>query len=138
MRRHPARHQPTLARLVRLIVACIPHGRLLTYGDVATLCGSPRAARAVGHALRAAGDHPEVPWHRVVNASGAVSLGGDYGRADAQIQRLREEGLTCQDSGRIDGFPTHRWPLNAAWHALVQQGVLDPRGELPAGVDPLP
>ena len=53
-------------------VRTIPRGRVVTYGQIAALLGAPRAARAVGMAMRhcPAG----LPWHRVVNARGGISL----------------------------------------------------------------
>ncbi|TVR04668.1 MAG: methylated-DNA--[protein]-cysteine S-methyltransferase [Deltaproteobacteria bacterium] len=104
------------ARHVRTIVHAIPPGRVLTYGDVATLCGSPRAARAVGRALRSSLHDELLPWHRVINARGAISIRGDHGRALLQIHRLRNEGVACTDDGLLPNFPAVRWPLDSARH----------------------
>ena len=57
------------------LVRTIPSGRVMTYGQVATLLGSPRGARQVGFAMFYAG-LTDVPWHRVVNARGEISPGG--------------------------------------------------------------
>lgn len=73
---------------VRAVVASIPAGKVLTYGEVAKRAGHPGAARAVGAIMRANMD-PAIPCHRVV---GARSLGG-YNRGVAlKAQRLKEEG----------------------------------------------
>jgi len=80
------------------VVGRIPAGKVATYGQVARLTGMPRGARQVGYAMAAlgrGGPRPEVPWHRVVNAKGASSLGGE------QIARLEAEGVRFDD-GRID------------------------------------
>lgn len=55
------------------IVASIPEGCVTTYGEVARLAGSPRAARQVGGVLRRLPEGSTLPWHRVVNRHGAIS-----------------------------------------------------------------
>ena len=65
------------------IVASIPEGYVTTYGDVARLAGSPRAARQVGGVLKRLPEGSTLPWHRVVNRHGAISLTGP----DLQRQR---------------------------------------------------
>ena len=89
------------------LVRCIPRGQVSTYGDIATLLGSPRVARQVGFALAALTD-PEVPWHRVINARGAISFKGDLIRATEQRARLIAEGVLASAEGRID-LARHRW-----------------------------
>lgn len=77
----------------------IPEGTVSTYGQIAGMAGIPRGARQVGYAMAALGrgrPRPEVPWHRVVNAKGESSIGGD------QITRLEAEGIQFDDNGRID------------------------------------
>jgi len=78
------------ARRVLATVASIPYGELWTYGDVAGMAGSPRAARAAGSALAACPIELFVPCHRVVHAGGTI---GGYGRhADRKRWLLRHEG----------------------------------------------
>lgn len=90
----------TFAQRVYLVVAAIPHGRVATYGTIARLAGSPRAARQVGGILcRLPGD-TQLPWHRVVNRFGTLSL-RDEGYQQ-QLQRLQHEGLLLQPSEPID------------------------------------
>lgn len=77
----------------------IPGGKVATYGQIARMAGIPKGARQVGYAMAALGrgrPRPEVPWHRVVNAKGESSIGGD------QIIRLEAEGITFDEQGRID------------------------------------
>lgn len=86
--------------LIYRVVRRIPRGRVATYGQVAGLAGLPRQARLVGYALHALQDE-SVPWHRVLNARGAIS-----GRSDSaweQLQRalLAAEGVTFDASGRV-------------------------------------
>ncbi len=81
------------------IVQRIPLGRVATYGHIADLAGVPKGARQVGYALaslRRGSPGPRVPWHRVVNAQGASSLG------EEQIDRLRSEGVVFDDRERVD------------------------------------
>lgn len=89
---------------VYAVVRCVPAGRVTTYGDVATVLGSPRVARHVGFALAALRDdvRPPVPWHRVINAQGRISSKGDVVRAERQRQLLAAEGVLLDDHGRVD------------------------------------
>jgi methylated-DNA-protein-cysteine methyltransferase related protein len=85
------------------VVRRVPYGRLTTYGDVATILGSPRVARQVGWALAALrGTDTDVPWHRVINAKGTISLKGDIHRPHEQRLRLEAEGVSFDDQGRCD------------------------------------
>ncbi|WP_418936796.1 MGMT family protein [Leclercia adecarboxylata] len=88
------------------IVAAIPEGTVTTYGEVATLAGSPRAARQVGGVLRRLPEGSTLPWHRVVNRHGAISLTGP----DLQRQRqaLLSEGVQVSGGGQID-LQRYRW-----------------------------
>ncbi len=99
------------------VVRQVPPGYVTTYGQVATLLGSPRVARQVGYAMAGA-DHADadVPWHRVINAQGAISDRGDFGRVEEQRARLEAEGIEFNDNGRVDlkrfrySFPDFVWP----------------------------
>ena len=85
------------------IVRRVPAGRVTTYGDVATLLGSPRVARHVGWALAALREgHGDVPWHRVINSRGGISARGQVWRATDQHLRLVAEGIVFDDAGRVD------------------------------------
>ncbi|WP_393969551.1 MGMT family protein [Kluyvera intermedia] len=88
------------------IVAAIPPGYVTTYGDVARLAGSPRAARQVGGVLRRLPEGSTLPWFRVVNRHGAISLTGP----DLQRQRqaLLADGVQVSGSGQID-MQKYRW-----------------------------
>lgn len=92
------------------VVRRVPAGQVTTYGDVATVLGSPRVARHVGFALAALSD-PSVPWHRVINAQGRISHRGDLVRAEMQQRRLEDEGVVFDAVGRVDlrRF-RHRYP----------------------------
>lgn len=81
------------------IVRMVPEGRVATYGDIATLSGRPGAARWAGQAL-AHLDQPDVPWHRVINAQGKISLDGERGREQRRL--LMAEGVVFSASSRVD------------------------------------
>ena len=85
------------------IVGRIPEGRVATYGQIAALAGFPRRARQVGYALHAlpGGDEGEVPWHRVVNAKGEISVRSS-GHEELQRVLLESEGVVFDARGRID------------------------------------
>lgn len=84
------------------VVRCVPHGRVVSYGGVAALLGQPRAARGVGQALHALPPHTDVPWWRVVNRNGEISIRGVPHGATLQRTLLRSEGVRFDRRGRID------------------------------------
>jgi methylated-DNA-protein-cysteine methyltransferase related protein len=84
------------------VVRRIPKGRVATYGQVAEAAGLPGHARQVGYAMAALPDGTTVPWHRVVNAKGEISLrGGAAGSDLPQRFRLEAEGVELDERGRI-------------------------------------
>lgn len=91
--------EETLER-VRAVVASIPRGRVLSYGDVAELAGL-RSARLVGRIL--AEDSADLPWHRVLRSNGTVA---EHLRG-RQLELLRGEGVLADD-GRIS-MRRYRW-----------------------------
>jgi methylated-DNA-protein-cysteine methyltransferase-like protein len=82
-------------------VARIPRGSVASYGDVARRAGLPRRARLVGHALKVAPAGLRLPWHRVVNARGAISLPPGSPQYRLQRARLEREGVRFRN-GRVD------------------------------------
>ena len=85
------------------VVRRIPRGRVATYGQVAALAGLPGQARLIGYALSALPDHSGVPWHRVINAEGRVSLRREGpGGSIAQRLLLEREGVRFDRNGRTD------------------------------------
>jgi methylated-DNA-protein-cysteine methyltransferase-like protein len=87
------------------MVRQIPRGRVMTYGQIAALLGAPRAARAVGYAMRHC--PPGVPWQRVVNAQGGISLRANVDSMLTQRILLEQEGVTVR-GGRIP-LARYRW-----------------------------
>lgn len=89
---------------VYAVVRLVPHGRVTTYGDVATILGSPQVARHVGWALSALAESgvEDVPWHRVINSRGLISHRDQHWRATRQHQLLSAEGIDFSEDGRVD------------------------------------
>lgn len=91
------------------IVALIPRGRVMTYGDVAAYAGQAHAARIVGGIAHFGPD--DLPWHRVVNRFGDMASGYHGGKAVHQAA-LEAEGIQINDF-RINDFEAIRWrPFN--------------------------
>lgn len=82
------------AERVYSLVSKIPEGRVMTYGQIAALCGSPRAARIVGGIAHFG--PPDLPWQRVVMKSGGLASGFPGGK-DGQRQILEKEGIEIKD-----------------------------------------
>ena len=83
------------------VVRRIPRGRVATYGQIAELAGLPGHARQVGYALHALPEGTVVPWHRVLNARGTLSLRRDSGGEITQRIKLEQEGVRFDIGGRI-------------------------------------
>jgi methylated-DNA-protein-cysteine methyltransferase related protein len=88
----------TFRERVLAVVRAVPVGRVVTYGQVALLAGSPRAARQVGGVLYGTGRTEGVPWQRVVNATGGIST-HKVGFGELQEALLREEGVEVGPDG---------------------------------------
>jgi len=99
---------PNFYDAVYNLVRDIPPGRVMTYGQIATILGAPRAARAVGYALRALPQGTEVPWQRVINSRGGVSARGDVVRPTVQYELLMEEGVAFGADETCD-LKHYRW-----------------------------
>jgi methylated-DNA-protein-cysteine methyltransferase related protein len=90
------------AERVCLLVSQIPKGRVMTYGQLAGLCGNARAARIVGGIAHFG--PPDLPWQRVVNKSGQLAAGYPGGR-DGHKKDLEAEGIEVNgenDDYRVD------------------------------------
>lgn len=96
--------EPNFFERVYLLVQQIPRGRVASYGQIAALLGHPQAARTVGWALNAlrGSDVNDVPWQRVINSAGRISISrADLG-ADLQHALLEEEGIEFDARGYVD------------------------------------
>jgi methylated-DNA-protein-cysteine methyltransferase-like protein len=127
------------------IVQQIPAGRVSTYGQIASMIPPPEgveppsydrlAPRWVGNAMNAVSgsNSTRIPWQRVINAKGAISLPEGSKAADEQRARLEAEGVTFDEAGRVD-FNLVGWDgPNEAW--LRARNLLPPRplGKRPSG-----
>ena len=83
------------------VVKRIPQGRVATYGQVASLAGISGHARLVGYALSALSQENDVPWHRVINAKGRVSMRSEPGWEDYQRFLLEAEGVVFDADGNV-------------------------------------
>lgn len=82
------------------IIKAVPSGRVVSYGQVAAMAGDPRAARQVVRILTTLSEKENLPWHRVINSSGRISLPGEGGAQ--QRSRLEAEGVEIDDTGAVD------------------------------------
>lgn len=92
--------QPFTAEVVRILKE-IPPGRVVTYGQVARLAGSHRAARQVVLILHTMSEKHQLPWHRVVNAKGEIAVPDDESR-EVQRMLLESEDVEFLSDGRVD------------------------------------
>ena len=93
---------------VYAVVRRIPRGKVSSYGRIAAMLGRPRAARAVGYALNALRDkqndpaYQNIPWQRVVNSQGRISIVNRENSANRQAELLRNEGVAVSEELKID------------------------------------
>lgn len=85
---------------VYALVAQIPKGRVMTYGQIATLAGAAWAAWEVGQVAHYGPS--ELPWQRVVNKKGGLARGYISGGMERQKQDLEKEGIKVDDDYRVD------------------------------------
>lgn len=96
------------ARGVYDIVARIPRGRVMTYGQIAALIGHPRAARQVGQTAH--WGPLDLPWQRVVNKSGGLAGGYTTGGREAHRRALEADGVKVADDYTVDVEGLLWWP----------------------------
>ena len=92
---------------VRRIISQIPCGRVSTYGIIARRAGSAAGARQVARILHSSSDKYNLPWHRVVNRKGQISLPAGRG-FERQKKLLEEEGVFLDNTGTIN-LKEHLW-----------------------------
>ena len=88
------------------VIARIPEGSITTYGEVARMAGFPGYARHVGKALSRLPEGSKLPWHRVINSQGRISLQGDD--LLRQKEKLVAEGIAVSPQGKIN-LRQYRW-----------------------------
>jgi methylated-DNA-protein-cysteine methyltransferase-like protein len=89
----------TFRQRVYTLVALIPEGRVMTYGQIAALCGQPRAARIVGQIAHFGPS--DLPWQRVIKKSGDLASGFPGGK-NGHKAMLKQEGITFLDEYVVD------------------------------------
>lgn len=105
-----ARPSRPLADAERILAAVkrIPRGRVSTYGNIAEVAGLPRRARLVGTVLRQTPASKDLPWFRVINASGRISLPAGSDSYRTQRRKLEAEGVIFRGD-RVD-LRRYGWP----------------------------
>lgn len=90
------------------LVRQIPRGRVMTYGQIAALCGSPRSARIVGQVAH--WGPLDLPWQRVVHKDGLLARGYTTGGLEAHKRDLEAEGVAVDQDYRVDVEGLTWWP----------------------------
>lgn len=83
------------------IIQSIPSGKVMTYGQIARLAGSPRAARQVVRVLHSMSKKYKLPWHRVINSKGQIAIKDDESFHE-QMLNLQIEGIEVSPNGMVD------------------------------------
>ena len=92
---------------VKRIIKKIPRGKVATYGQIAALAGNPRAARQVVRILHSSSRKDKLPWHRVINSKGTISLPPNEGY-ELQKSLLEKEGVEFGIGDKVD-FDRFLW-----------------------------
>jgi len=95
----PERDNQLFSRIYQ-VVRKVPRGKVASYGQIAQIVGKGCDARMVGYAMAGTPEGSDVPWQRIVNREGKISLPGKGG--EIQRMRLEAEGITFDARGRID------------------------------------
>ncbi|WP_138420364.1 MGMT family protein [Aquibacillus sediminis] len=92
------------------IIRAIPQGKVMTYGQIAKLAGSPRGARQVVRILHSMSKKYQLPWHRVINAKGQIAIQDDAVYQE-QLLSLQAEGIRVDRNGSVH-LATYQWYPN--------------------------
>ena len=92
---------------VKKTITAIPRGKVATYAQIAALAGNYRAARQVVRVLHASSAKDRLPWHRIINSRGGISLKRGRG-FEEQKRLLLEEGICIDRSGRLN-LEEYQW-----------------------------
>lgn len=85
---------------VIVIIKKIPNGRVMTYGQIASLAGSPRGARQVVRVLHSMSTKHKLPWHRVINSKGEIAIKDDE-LFNVQKLLLQSEGVEVKNDSYV-------------------------------------
>lgn len=94
--------QPSPKQRLYTVLAAIPPGKVVTYGQLARLAGMPRRARWVGQTLKQLPADSRLPWYKVINAQGRISFPPGSEAANRQAEKLRAEGIEVSQQYRIN------------------------------------
>lgn len=99
MPEYSSRSTDELARQILQVVALIPYGKVASYGQIARMAGLPKHARLVGYVLKHLDSEAEIPWHRVINSQGKISLSklDDQGENIQRVKLLAEGVMVIGD-----------------------------------------
>jgi len=98
----------SFSQRIKALIKKIPRGKVATYGQIATYAGNPRASRLVVWVLNSFGEKDKLPWHRVINSKGRISLKPDQGY-EIQKMLLQNEGI---EFGKDDSIDLKRYLWN--------------------------
>jgi len=114
---------PFTRRVVE-VVGRIPSGKVATYGQIAALSGSVRAGVGVGDILHRSAEQLQLPWHRVINSKGRLSVSCLEHPAELQAKLLRLESVVVEESGGqyFVNLPKYLW--RPKWAAKSNQGKI--------------
>lgn len=98
-------------------IKSIPYGKVATYGQIAKLAGNPRGARQVSRLLHTMSEKHNLPWHRIINSQGRISLTPP----ERQAERLIAEGVEVTHRDKVD-LNTFQWVPDDDMEELWMQG----------------
>ncbi len=101
-------NQLTFTKKVEIILKNIPHGKVTSYGTIAALAGSPRAARQVVQIIHRTDN---IPWHRVINSKGEIAIKDPAGFQEQKIL-LALENITTDKNGKLE-MSQYNWKINS-------------------------
>ena len=111
---------------VRQLVREVPAGKVSTYGQIASYLDQC-TARMVGHTMAGLPEGSDVPWHRIINASGRISPRGNFDSSVRQRKLLESEGIIFRTNGSVD-LRQFGWS-GPSWQWLAAHGI-DPENSL--------
>ncbi len=91
----------SFSKRVKKVIKQIPSGKVATYGQIAFLAGNPRGARQVSWILHSCSKKDNLPWHRIINSKGRISLPVNQGY-NIQKVLLEKEGIDFDEDGSIN------------------------------------
>jgi methylated-DNA-protein-cysteine methyltransferase-like protein len=91
------KNYPELYLTIWKAVRGVRKGRVATYGQIARICGLRGHARLVGYALHNLPPNSGIPWHRIINSKGMISLPRHTGGYERQKKLLEQEGIVFRN-----------------------------------------